>query len=93
MDAKEVKFRLDMAIHNLNGCEAHLQRSSDISVRAKAAPGSHRQHKIFRGRYGDNYLERCREDFESALREYHAAKARFKEAEADYKRVTGTDPE
>lgn len=84
MNVEEAKSRLRAAERELHGCDVYLQEALANWREAEIASGNNKYHYRLRGRYGDNYRSKLREDKDMAFTNYHKAEAEVVKARADY---------
>ena len=88
MDVKEAKSRLDIAQHELEGCEAYLDQAFRNWREAEMARVSNKQHYRLRGLHGDDYRKKLKDAKNAALSQFDAANKKLKKAKADYDQAT-----
>ncbi|MCY4415604.1 MAG: hypothetical protein OXE87_04755 [Chloroflexi bacterium] len=87
MNIDDAKGELDSAERDLRGCENEVHRTSGEWLKAEAARGDNRMHSRLRGQYGENYLQRLKDDWEGARKAFSRAVERRDTAKAAYERA------
>ena len=84
MDIEQAKWKLESAERELRGCEGEVHRSSREWLKAERARGDNRMHSRLRGQYGDNYMQRLKNDWEGARRAFDRARTQRDIVKAEY---------
>ena len=79
---------LRAAEYNYRGCEGHLQRSIKAWRLAQAAASSNKLYYRLRRTHGDNYRQKLKDAYESALQEFADASARLEKATRVHEEAT-----
>ena len=87
MNVEEAESWVRAAERELHGCHVQLQTANDNWREAERARGSNKHHYRLRGRHGDNYRSKLKEDKDIALTNYHKAEAEVVKAKAAYEKA------
>lgn len=80
MGVERTEQELRAAEYNFRGCEGHLHRSIAAWRQAQAADSSNKLYYRLRRTHGDNYRQKLKDAYESALREFDDARERLEKA-------------